>query len=262
VASVNRELATLRRLLRLAHEWRVIGRVPRIRLLRGERNREFVLGHDAEQTYLATLNQPLRDVAVLLLDTGLRVGEALSLEWPDVRLEPANGASHGFITVRAVNSKNSKRRSVPLTDRAAGVLSSQDPKPSGLVFSRSDGSRLSETWLDQQQRAVREALKLSDEFVLHSLRHTYGTRLGEAGADGFTIMKLMGHSTITVSQKYVHPTSESVERAIARLEALNAAKQNRGDTIVGTEQVEEQIGSRQLFRINMPGWRNRQTQRT
>ena len=62
---------------------------------------------------------------------------------------------------------------------------------------------------------------MSEEFVLHSLRHTFGTRLGEAGADAFTIMKLMGHSTITVSQRYVHPSPESVELAFERLTALN-----------------------------------------
>ena len=59
------------------------------------------------------------------------------------------------------------------------------------------------------------------DFVLHSLRHTCLTRLGEAGADAFTIMKLAGHSSVTVSQRYVHPTPESVERAFDRLEALN-----------------------------------------
>jgi len=59
------------------------------------------------------------------------------------------------------------------------------------------------------------------EFVLHSLRHSYGTRLGEAGADAFTIMRLMGHSSVTVSQRYVHPTSEALERAVERLESLN-----------------------------------------
>ncbi|WP_089406480.1 tyrosine-type recombinase/integrase [Granulicella rosea] len=59
------------------------------------------------------------------------------------------------------------------------------------------------------------------EFVLHLLRHTCLTRLGEAGADAFTIMKLAGHSSVTVSQRYVHPTPESVERAFDRLEALN-----------------------------------------
>ena len=47
-ASINRELATLRRLLRLAHEWKIIDRVPRIRMLKGERQRKFVLSHKDE----------------------------------------------------------------------------------------------------------------------------------------------------------------------------------------------------------------------
>ena len=60
------------------------------------------------------------------------------------------------------------------------------------------------------------------EFVLHSCRHTMLTRIGEAGADAFTIMKLAGHSSVTVSQRYVHPTPEAVERAFDRLEALES----------------------------------------
>jgi site-specific recombinase XerD len=65
-----------------------------------------------------------------------------------------------------------------------------------------------------------------------SLRHTFLTRLGEAGADSFTIMKLAGHSSVTVSQRYVHPTSETVQLAFDRLEelnqkALNAATGNK-----------------------------------
>jgi len=62
---------------------------------------------------------------------------------------------------------------------------------------------------------------MTGEFVIHSLRHTYGTRLGEAGADAFTIMRLMGHSSVTVSQRYVHPTPEALETAVERLEILN-----------------------------------------
>ena len=41
-----------------------------------------------------------------------------------------------------------------------------------------------------------------EDFVLHSLRHTCLTRLGDAGADAFTIMKLAGDSSVTVSQRY------------------------------------------------------------
>jgi len=82
-ATVNRSLAALRRLLRLAQEWKIIERVPRIRLLPGERNRTFVLNHDQEQAYLELSPQPLCDVAMLIIDSGLRAGKALSLSWED-----------------------------------------------------------------------------------------------------------------------------------------------------------------------------------
>jgi site-specific recombinase XerD len=57
-------------------------------------------------------------------------------------------------------------------------------------------------------------VKLPAQFVLHSLPHTFGERLGESGADAFTIMKLMGHSTITVPQKYVHPSIDALKAAV------------------------------------------------
>ena len=68
---------------------------------------------------------------------------------------------------------------------------------------------------------VRRRLKLPAEFVLYSLRHTALTRLGESGADAFTIMRIAGHSSVTTSQRYVHPSSETVALAIARLDTSN-----------------------------------------
>ena len=53
VATINRELATLRRILYLAHDWNEISALPRIKMLKGERSREFVLSHDQERVYLA-----------------------------------------------------------------------------------------------------------------------------------------------------------------------------------------------------------------
>jgi len=77
---------------------------------------------------------------------------------------------------------------------------------------------------------------MPDDFVLHSLRHTFGTRLGEAGADAFTIMKLMGHSTVIVSQRYVHPSPESIERAFEKLEALNLGARNKAANVADSLQ--------------------------
>jgi integrase len=225
-ASVNRELATLRRLLRLAQQWDVIARVPRIQMLRGEHNREFVLSHKLEAAYLEACPQALRDVATLILETGIRPGEAVSLKWTNVHLQPAVHARLGFISIRSGKSKNA-RRNLSLTQRACELLKVLNAVAvSEWVFpgeGEDDGPFLLSS-LDHQHAIVRDALKLQKDFVIHSLRHTMLTRLGEAGADAFTIMRIAGHSSVTVSQRYVHPTPESLEKAFERLEALNAVK--------------------------------------
>jgi integrase len=121
------------------------------------------------------------------------------------------------LTVRAGNAKNSRCRNVPLSPIVRDAFAGQGPKSEGFVFAKSNGEKLYQTWLNQQHRAVCEVLKLSKEFTPHCFRHAFGTRLGETGADAFTIMKLMGHSTVTVSQRYVHPSPEGIERAMERL---------------------------------------------
>jgi integrase len=226
-ATVNRALATLRHLLRLAQEWQVIDRVPRIRLLAGEKNREFVLSHKDEVLYLEMAPQPLRDVATLILDTGLRMGEALALRWEDIHLKPANGARFGYLHVREGKSRFA-RRNIPLTTRARSVLEGrQSQSPSEWVFAEESVRPMLVSSLDHMHKKLRKTLKTPAEFVLHSLRHSYGTRLGEAGADAFAIMRLMGHSSVLVSQRYVHPTPEALERAVKRLETMNkTAKRN------------------------------------
>jgi integrase len=236
-ATCNRELATLRRALRLAEEWKLLNRAPRIRLLKGEGQREFVLSHEAEQRYLACCPQPLKDAATVMLDTGLRVGELLNLRWEDLRFEPAGAAKYGSLKVRDGKSKNAKR-TLSLTSRSHSVLYERRKQAtSRYVFpgqppetpGDTPEAPMLVTSLDHVHRRVCEPfiggkrhVLFPREFVLHGLRHTFLTRLGEAGTDAFTIMRLAGHSSVTVSQRYVHPTPESCETAFERLEALNA----------------------------------------
>ena len=120
-ASCNRELATLRRALRLAEEWNVIVKAPRVRLLKGERQRTFILSHDEEARYLAACPPLLRDVASVMLDTGLRIGELLNLRWEDIRFEPTGAAKFGSVKVRVGKSQNAQR-TLDLTARASAVL--------------------------------------------------------------------------------------------------------------------------------------------
>ena len=166
--------------------------------------------------------QPLQDVALLILDTGLRVGEAASLRWADIRLDPAGEARYGFLRVRLGKSENA-RRNVPLTGRVREMLMARGAlQHTSYIFpGRNADKPILVTSLDHQHRKLRKLLKLPEEFVLHCLRHTMLSRLGESGVEAFTIMRIAGHSSVTVSQRYVHPSPETIENAITRLEALN-----------------------------------------
>src|SRR5690348_3589745 len=223
-ATVNRELATLRRALRLAYSWKAIDRVPMIHLLPGERVREFVLSQEQERLYLEFAPQPMLDIATLILDTGLRVGEALGLEWRDVQLNPANGAKYGFVHIRDGKSRNAKRN-IPLTLRVKSVLEARRASGALRVFTDGQGGLLSRFTVRDQHAGLRKMLRLPKDAVIHSLRHTALTRLGESGADAFTIMRIAGHSSVVVSQRYVHPSPASIEAAFDRLEALNRKAQ-------------------------------------
>jgi integrase len=64
-------------------------------------------------------------------------------------------------------------------------------------------------------------LKPDPEFVIHSLRHAYLTRLGGGKVAPFSIMNVAGHSDIKMAQRYSHPTPELMESAVERLDSLN-----------------------------------------
>ena len=141
-----------------------INRVPRIRLLPGERNRDFVLSCDLERFYLANTPQPLRDVAVVLLDTGMRLGEVLALEWRDVYPKPANGAKFGYLHVRTGKSRNA-RRNLCITSRVRKVLESRLEQTTGRwVFCRADGKKpISVFTLEDQHSRLRKERKLDPD---------------------------------------------------------------------------------------------------
>jgi integrase len=54
-------------------------------------------------------------------------------------------------------------------------------------------------------------------FVLYSLRHTFLTRLGESGCDAWTLARIAGHSSITISARYVHPSENAVLAAVDKM---------------------------------------------
>jgi integrase len=137
-------------------------------------------------------------------------------------LEPVGNARFGFIHIPKGKSKNAKRN-LSLTPRVRSMLESRHAsRKSVWVFTdEPETGPLPICTLEDQHKRMKAALRPPADAVIHSFRHTFGTRLGEAGADAFTIMRAMGHSSVVVSQKYVHPTPEAMELAFERLNAAN-----------------------------------------
>jgi len=131
-------------------------------------------------------------IMVFAIETGLRRGELCSLKWDDV-------GSDG-ITVYGTKSKGDRR--VPLTRKARGVLDGIEPKM-GIVFRTSAGSEIYPPYLSRlfRKQCVRAGL---DNTSFHTLRHTACSRLAARGVPVEVIRRYAGHSSILVTQKYMH----------------------------------------------------------
>ncbi len=224
-ATINRHLEVLRRMLRLAAEWRLIRVVPRIHKLPGERIRDRVLTHGEEQAYLDAAPELLRIIATILLDTGMRPEEVFRMKIENVHFAPAPNCKFGYVFNPFGKSKNA-RRNIPLTERVKNLLEirveAMANAKEGWMFPADTESGHVDRLKSQHAKALKKS-KVKP-FVLYSLRHTMLTRLGESGADPFTIQRIAGHSSITISTRYVHPTPEMVEKAFMGLEELNRLK--------------------------------------
>jgi integrase len=213
-SGINRGLRTLRRALALAYAWGKLERPCKIALASGEVQRDRVLT-DAEITkYLDACPQPWRDCATLIVDEGFRPSEVFSLQWPNVLLNDGSGS--GLIRIIEGKSK-AARRTLPLTPRVYSVLSARwesAGKPvAGFVFpSAGKSGHISQDGTkDQHKRALEDSGVA--HFVPYSLRHTALTKLGEsAGGNVFILAGIAGHSSITVTQRYIHPQSEAIQR--------------------------------------------------
>lgn len=238
VASVNRELATLRRILNVARQWKEISAVPIIKLLPGEQTHERVLTHAEESLYLGAAPLLLRQFATVMLDTGCRPEEVCRMKWENVHLEPVSGSRYGYAHNPFGKTKRAKRN-LPLTARVHAILSmrydeAEKPKE-GYVFPGIEEGHVPYSTIDSQHNRTLDKLNAIGPdgkkpenpvtpFRLYDLRHSFLTRLGEVNTDPYTIQKIAGHSSIVMSQRYVHPTGERVEDAFSRLESYNGGK--------------------------------------
>jgi integrase len=217
-AGVNRDLAALRYVMNFAIRQNRIIRNPvhGIRFFDEGPGMMRVVSHEEQKSYLAEASPMLRDVATLMLDTGMRPEEVFTICKENVHLQ------RRYLFVPIGKTKFA-RRNVPLTAATLAVLKRRMPKAKGpyLFPHRRDSSRPLTTVRKPHLAALLGA-EIRPPFRVYDLRHTFGSRAAMAGVDLATLKELMGHSNISITMRYVHPTPEHKQQAIQKLEQFNS----------------------------------------
>lgn len=201
--TINRRLSALSVMLRVARE---LGGVKTPAIVLPWRQEPPVADRWPTRGEVTGILQTLRDddhrAAVrVLIETGLRLGELLSLSWCDVESDA--------VTVR--RTKNGTTRRVPLTDQARSALERIMGRGHTGPFQHLTPSTLRKAW-DAANR------QLGLPYRLHDLRHACASRLVKAGTPLPVVQKWLGHRDLASTMRYVHVRDDQLDAAAKLLE--------------------------------------------
>ena len=218
-ATINREIAVLRHMLRLAvRKFRWLRHEPYIESLQEAGARDRELAEAEEEVLLKECRQDLRDLVEAGLLTGMREGELIGLTASQVDIEGR------VISFRP--TKKGLKRLMPIGERLYYILARRingsGLSPTDLVFS--NGPRSWERWhiRNQLKAAMRRAG--IENFRFHDCRHTTASRLRRRGADLDHIRRVLGHRGIKTTEGYVHYEAEQLRPILALLESTNVTQ--------------------------------------
>ena len=205
-ATVNRQVAELRRVLGWATRRGLLAACPRVELGLEDNHRARRCSSVEEDTLLAAASPTLRALIIMALDTGMRDGEMLELTPFDVDLE------RSVIKVRGANTKSGKSRTLPInTVRLRSVLEWFLQRPGRTLTGVTKTTR--RYWWDQ----LREIVQAQD-LHWHDLRHEFASRLAEKKVPITEIQALLGHASVLTTQRYISHTLAGLAQSAHTLE--------------------------------------------
>ena len=219
--TVNNELVLMGHAFNLAMkewEWVRDNPVSRVSKYRVNNIIERWLSEGEESRLLKTSPDWLQEIILFAAYTGLRQGEILNLKWPLVDLERR--------TLTILEQKNHGRDTLPLNEVAMEVLEARNKIRSiscDHVFFNKVSKRHDSANLIRAFRVARKKAKLED-FRFHDLRHTFATRMIQAGVDIYKVQRLLRHKSPQMTQRYAHHYPESLRDGVELLDCVRNKK--------------------------------------
>jgi integrase len=234
-ATVNRALSTLRLLYNYAERcgYQVSNPVKGVEFYE-EQGRTRIVSLEEEQAYLSTASQPLKDIARIILDTGMRPEEVF-------RIEVANLDFSKRTIFNPFGKTPAARRKLTMTDEVQTILKARaSAAKNQYVFASVDNPERPIGTVRKAHNAAMRRAKLKPVFRLYDLRHTYASRAVMAGVDLPTLAALLGHTNIQMTMRYVHPAEEHKREAAGKIEtfkvlsAIKLAEKSHGVPTIST----------------------------
>jgi integrase len=189
-----------------------------------DNERQRYLSIDEEKRLLGAVlkrGKIAHDMAVVSIDCGLRFSEIARLAWGDVHIATE--------TINVLDSKG-RDRQVPITARVKALFESlEQVKGDSLIFP-ARGGKVQYQVPSSFKRGVVDA-KLNEGITnrkmkasFHTLRHTYASRMVQAGVDLYRVQRLLGHSTPVMTARYSKLADDDLRNAVHAMELANEAK--------------------------------------
>jgi integrase len=207
-ATINRKMAALSKLLRKASKMGDIHSLPEFRRQKERAGRIRFLEHEEEDRLFAAISKRCPEsgrLAVFLVDTGCRLGEALGLIWNDLQTD----------RVSFWLTKSGRSRTIPLTVRAKKSVEAVREKRLKGPFATLTGPRFRAVWNEAKAEV---GLGDDTQVVPHILRHTCASRLVQGGIDIRRVQMWLGHQTLQMTMRYAHLATNDLDSCVVVLE--------------------------------------------
>jgi len=238
-ATVNRALTTLKKLFHHAEKcgYGLSNPTRGVEYLNEGAGRTRVVSFEEEIAYFAKASQPLKDIAQIILDTGLRPEEVFRIV-----IEHVNFGERTIFN--PFGKTKAARRKVTMTEDVFELLKARAKKAKGaFVFPAKGDPNQSIGSVRKAHDAAVEKAGIKDHFKLYDFRHTFATRSVAAGVDLPTLSAILGHTSIQMTMRYVHPAEEQKRFAASKLETFRQAgilealeKRQQASTVSATVQ--------------------------
>ncbi len=203
-----------------------------------------VLSHDEQERFIKALDGfELRPMFMLALCTGMRRGELLGLTWDcvdfrnkTITVRQSATRYKDPVTGQAVHTLKEPKtwtsyRKIPMVDNIIPILRNHmegqrihmtNPKwnPNDLVFCSSKGTIIEANTVNRYLNQIIKRAEL-EKFSMHALRHTFATRMMEAGVPAKVVQEMLGHKDVALTlNTYTHVNLDTAHREIAKINNL------------------------------------------